>query len=328
MSLDISVVLPRQGNETTVLWKDLPWASKVREFVNDYGTKKVLNYAGNGGASAINLLTWINTNWTFNESAKEWLENLSEKWTKVATGTQGLIGAIDLWEKKNAIPLIGNILEIPIAIFSSGHNLWLFRGLSQGLGQFLRIIDQREIVNTNGDPELKDGKEQIICGDFNERGWWNGFSTTCKEVPKILLELVNKPSKIKKLTHALSLSSVFQIIGGTSAIFGLESFGAIVRNISGIGVDFSLMLDENKKDGGDNSKNDRHWMGLNFSSLFTQAGSVWIGAAICDELKRLPFIRDKDIGLNQLSYFFDRGASVLYTMGNLKVKQKSSQATN
>lgn len=323
-----SVTMLGQRNGTTVPWKELPWVNKVRQFVNDDETKKFINYAGNGGAAVTNLLTFINTNWTFTEPAKEWLENLSEKWTKVATGTQGLIGAIDLWKKKNTIPLIGNILEIPISIFSSGRNLWLFRGVSQGLGQFLRVIDQRELIDKNGEPIKKDGKEQIICGDFEDRGWWEGFSITCKEVPKILVELVSKPSKIKKLTHALSLASVCQIIGGTSALFGLEDFGAAIRNLSGIGVDFSLMLDENKKDGVDNSKNDKRWMGLNLSSIFTKAGCIWVGAAICDELKRLPFLEDKDIGLTSLSYFFDRGASVLYTNGNLSVKSKNNNIEN
>ena len=295
----------------------VPTWNRVKTFVNKKETKTTINLIGNGGAAISNFLTFGSQVTGMFEDKEDLLERVSEVWTKFATGSQGLIGALDLYQKQNAIPFIGNLLEIPIAIFSSGKNLWLFRGVSQGLGQFLRAIDQREVLE-NGNPILINGRPKIIGGDFSDRGWMHGIKTTLLEIPKILGELITKPSNIKKLTHALTLASVSQIFGGVLALCGIHGPGALIRNIAGIGVDGSFMLDENKDNESDN-KNDKKWGRLNLSSWFTRAGLTWGGAAIFDEIKRIPWLEDYKF-LNPLVYFFDRLASVLYTIGNLKIK--------
>ena len=307
--------LIRSANGVHAPHKNLRLNNRVIEFINDDRTKKTVNILGNGVASALNLITFINTNWRFMDADHEFLKKASEIWTKVATGSQGLIGTIDLWNKKNIIPLLGNALEVPIAVLSSGYNLWLFRGVSQGLGQFLRAIDQREITG-------KDGKPQIIGGNFKERGWVQGFETTITEIPKMIVEVCAKPSNLSKLSHSLTLTSTFQAIGGTIGLCGFHQVGALIRNISGIGVDFSLMRDEGVTLSDEQKNKAIRFLGTNLSSIFTKAGWIFIGAAVSDEAKRLPFFADKDVGLSNLSYFFDRGASVLYTIGNLSIKSE------
>ena len=296
--------------------------NRIGQFLKNDKTKLAVNFIGNGGAAALNLITFFNSIYPIGSLDQESLEKPTEIWTKFATGSQGFITAIDQYEKKNPVPLVGNLLEIPIAIFSSGRNLWLFRGISQGLGQFFRAIDQREIFDKKGKPVLgANGKPKIIGGDFSRRGWQTGFTTTIQEIPKMLFELIQKPSNFKKLTHSLALASTTQTIGGITALFFHEQIGAIIRNASGIGVDLSFMLDENKDNKKDN-KNDLKFFGLNFSSWFTRAGVAWMGAAVFDEGKRIPGIEKKIPGLNYLVYFFDRGASILYTIGNLNVKSE------
>ncbi|MBI2995465.1 MAG: hypothetical protein HYY52_01980 [Candidatus Melainabacteria bacterium] len=300
----------------------LPWNNfgniqrNARSFLDN--NKTTINYIGNGGASLINLITFINSNWTFLESLQDWLEKISGIWTKFATGTQGLVGGIDLWEKKNLVPFFGNILEIPIAIFSSGFNLWLFRGISQGLGQFFRIIDQRERVSD------ENGKKEIIGGNFMERGWLKSLEEFLKEIPKIVKELIEKPQNISKLTHGLTLASILQTTGAIIA-FVFQPLGALIRNIGGISCDFSLITDENKKITSDGSFSEGKKRGLNLNSRFVQSGLVWVSAAFADELKRVPFIAEKVQGLNFLSYFFDRGASVFYTLGILETHSENKK---
>ncbi len=292
--------------------------NNISEVLKDKRTKRFINYAGNGVASGLNLIAGANRVFNFSDSIQEGFEKITGIWTKFATASQGFIAMIDLWQKKNTIPLIGNALEIPIAIFSSIENLWLFRGISQGLGQFYRIIDQREIILNDGKPALNENdKPWIICGNFKKRGFPKSFWITLREIPRLISESFKDFKNLKKLPHALTLASVTQIAGGSIALTGWHNFGALIRDIAGIGVDFALIRDKNLENKFDKSKSSIEWKGLELTSPFVQAGLVWMGAAVADYAKRISFIDEKIPGLNFFSYFFDRGASVRYVEGIL-----------
>lgn len=296
------------------------------------GQREIINYFANAGASILNFVTFLNGNFHFFETLQEKLEVISNFYTKCATSIQGIIGAEDCWQKKNAVPLIGNALELPVAIFSEGYNLWLFRGISQGIGQFLGIIDRRAVVDERGEPKKVDGKIQYIKGDFRDKGWLEGIKVTCGEIPKLTKELFSKFSNIKNMSHGLYTASVGQILGAGLALCGLKSIGAFIRDAFGTLVDFSLITDKKKStkitnemlvNVVDEKLLDEQPLqkGLNFSSLYVWGGLTWILAAVVDVLKRIPFFEDKVNCLTNLSYTSDRGASTLYKMEDFKISR-------
>lgn len=308
-----------------------PKQKTIVQVITSDETKKLLNYVANGGAALFNLFTFINGNFHFTEAIQEKLETFSETISRVATGTQGLVLAADTWKTKNLIPLIGFFLEIPVAIFTKGQELWVRRGIPQALGQFYRIIDQREIIDENGNPKLKDGKVQVIGGDFskngNNLGWWKGFTTTLKEMPKLIRELIDDSSKIKKLPHGLFQASIFQSLGTVVSLFGFNKLGPGIRDAAGILCDYALMRDENLRNIPTNAlppvtqQPKQNSLGLNFSSIFVWSGFVYMCAAIVDFAKRFEYFLDKVNNLTDFSLFFDRGAALMYTMGNLNIKR-------
>ena len=294
----------------------------TKDFVNNYNTKKVLNLGLNGGSSLLSLFSFINSNFHIFDFAKEKLERASEILSKIAIGKTGFLSAADLWQKKNLIPCIGFALEVPIAIFSSGYNLWVSRGISNALAEFALIIDQREVVDRKGEPILdKKGNIQLINGDFEDRGWWNGFTITCKEIPRLMLELIKKPSRIKKLSHSLTLVQLVQMTAPIFGLLGAKMVEASIRNVCAIGTDVSLLLDKNIKSSSKNQVTPQK--GINLKSPFVRSGLTWIGTAIIDELKRFDFISDKLNNLTSLSLAFDRGAAANYTHGLLNIKKES-----
>ncbi|KAF0193499.1 MAG: hypothetical protein FD167_5957, partial [bacterium] len=116
-------------------------------------------------------------------------------------------GAIDLWGKKNPFPFIGFASGIPLTLLSTSYNLYLAYGIPYGLGNFSIITDQREVVDKNGEPiPDKGGNIQLVNGDFSKRGWGEGLKTTLRESGKIIKELIQKPERIKKISHALFTS--------------------------------------------------------------------------------------------------------------------------
>ena len=309
-----------------------PNNSTVIERITSHETKMLLNYAANGGASVFNLLTFLNGNFHFFDGIQEKLEKFGEIMSRIATGTQGLVLAADTWKTENLIPFFGFLLEIPIAMFTSGNDLWLRRGVPQALGQLYRIIDQREIVDKNGEPILKNGKAQVIEGDFSEHGnklgWWKGFTTTCREMPKLVKEVIDKPSRIHKLTHSLFLASIFQTTGTVLAMFGSVLIGAGIRDAAGVLCDYALMRDENLQNTTSGNipetqvNKKRGLLGFNFDSVIVRSGIVFTLAAIVDFAKRFQYFFDKINNLTEFSLFFDRGAALMYTIGNLGIKSE------
>lgn len=351
------------GQEAFRRLQGLNETEKNKNFLEKHNKK--INYLFNGGASLLNFITFVNGNFHFLDGIQNFLEKFSEYYTKCATGIQGILGAEVCIRFKNVIPLIGNALEVPIAYFSSGFNLFLTRGISQSLNQTLRIIDQREVVNKDGEPKLDRYKVPYIIGgnfskDGNGFGWIKGLTTMLKEFGKMVIELFKKPSNIKKLSHALFFVSIFQFAGGIIGLLGLKKIGAFIRSVAGAGVDFSLMRDKNitKKTDDETLKRIELFLkseqldkeigiekdastiekirllydkftkkhppksGLNFGSPFVWAGAVWIGAEVVDFLKRFDFIADKIKCLTNISLFFDRGASTIYTRGYLGISDE------
>lgn len=320
-----AILSATQQRANTKPWYSLLKEGKIKECLNAKDGKKAINYATNGGAALVNLFTFLNANFNFIDGIQETLEAISGIYSRIAVATQGLILASDNFVVKNLIPTIGFALEVPIAIFSDNYNLWLYRGLSQGAGQFLTLLDRREIVE-KGEPIIKDGNITLHGSDFRERGGFLGsFTTFCKEIPKLVKELIDKPSRIRKVSHSFLVISTSQIIGGLIAIAGFKNIGAPIRNISGAAIDWAFLTDIKPKEVTDRingmkvvSAESQRRKGIDFSSLIAWAGMTWITAAVVDQLKRIPGIEDKIHGLTNLVMTSDRGASTLFTNGNLE----------
>ena len=121
--------------------------TKIIESFQKDETKKIINYIANGCSSSVSLLTFLNGNFNFLSSIQEKLEPVSEALSKIAFGISHVIGAIDLWQKKNLLPFLGYASAVPTSLLSSGYNMWLAVGLPEGLINFAVITDQREIVD-------------------------------------------------------------------------------------------------------------------------------------------------------------------------------------
>ena len=278
--------------------------SSIDQLIKSDTFKNALNIASNGTAAGLNFLTFLNGNFHFFDFIQEKLEAVTDFATRAAVVMQGIVLSIDTWKKKNLIPFLGFALEIPIALFSSGYDLWFNRGISQGLGQFQGVIDRREIIK-DGKPVLEGGKPKYIGGDFSKKGWMASLKTTLKEIPKLASELIKNPLKIANSSHGIFLSSVGQIIGGTLGFLGLTTFGAAIRDIFGTLVDFAFITDKK-------------------SPKFVSAGLTWVLAAVVDLYKRIPFLGSNNWEcLTNLSLTSDRAASLLYTIGNLDIKAEA-----
>lgn len=297
--------------------------NKILQYIRTHNNE--INYLFNGGASLVNLLTYLSGNFPFLESLREKLEVLSGFYTKCATGMQGFLQALENYKRENLLPLIGNILEIPVAVFSTGYNLWLYRGIAQGISQFQRILEKRPLRDKDGNPIS--GK--YLTRDFSkgangsQLGWMGGMIASIKEMPKILKELIQDPkNKIKDSTNLMYFASLGQISGALIAMTtGLDKLGSAIRNIGGTGVDISLILDKNIKtqldtdieeDNKKKSKTD-----------YTISGCTWLGSELVDFFKRFEFFSSKAECLTNLSLFFDRAAATFMTKGNLAAKNKA-----
>src|SRR3989338_2815984 len=227
MPVAIQGDVPRSGNNS-LSTKDFI-NNSLNEILTSYKTKKNINYAVNGSASLCSLFTFLNGNFNFLDSLQEKLEPLSEALVKIAFSTIHVIGAVDLWQKKNVFPFIGYLMAPVIALFSSGYDLWVSTGLCGGLINFAIITDQREIVDDKGNPVPdKDGNVQVVNGDFRDRGWQSSFETTIKESFKMIKEIYTNPSKIKKFAHAVFLSSSSLIAGSVLGMLGLKKLESII----------------------------------------------------------------------------------------------------
>lgn len=266
---------------------------RVQGFIEAH--KRKINLAANGGAALFNGFTFTEGNWGLTGINVELMERVSGIFSKIATGIQGVLGAVDNSTKENIIPLIGNALEVPIAILASGYNLWLARGLSQGWVQFQGIFKHRLL-------ETKDGTKKLIGDDFSKRGSWaTGFKTNIAELPKIVKEIFTNPfAREQGFSRGVFTCSFVQIVGALTSFTGFEKLGAGLRDFGGSIVDFAFMLDKN----------------------YVPAGIVWVGAAIVDFVKRFT---DKIPNLTELSLFFDRAASVFFMFANFAAEEDQSK---
>lgn len=282
---------------------------KAETFIENHRNK--INYGTNGGAALFNLLTFVEGNWGLFGFNNDWMEKISSWFSKLATGVQGIIGAFDTYKKENAIPYIGFLLEIPVAIFASGYNLWLARGLTQGWTQLQGVFKRREITT-------KDRIDKSIGDDCKRFGGFiEGVKINLRELPKIAKEIFTKPfEKKQSFSRALFTCSFFQIVGALTAFLGFEKTGAGIRDFWGALVDFAFMLDpgvRKTKNNQNNSSapNNNQKQG---GASYVPAGIVWVGAAVVDFVKRFT---DRIPNLTQLSLFFDRLASIFYVLANL-----------
>ena len=197
---DTAILSATQQGANTKPWYSLLKEGKLRECLNAKDGKKAINYATNGGATLVNFFTFLNANFNFIDGIQDKLESIAGVYSRIATGMQGLLLASDNFVVKTLIPTIGFALEVPIAIFSDSYNLWLYRGLSQGAGQFLTVLDRRAVVDKNktSEPKVKDGNIALIGSDFRERGGFPAsFTTFFKEVPKLVKELIENEVRRK-----------------------------------------------------------------------------------------------------------------------------------
>ncbi len=301
----------------------------IFEFLKNDKIKEKINYIANGSSSVSNLLTFLNGNFHFLDSAQEKLETASEFLTKFAYAKISALGAMDLWGKKNLFPFLGYALSVPIGLFSSGYNLWVSNGITSGLINFLIIMDQREIVDSKGEPILDKNKNlKVVNGDFGNRGWTNSFTTTLNESTKIIKELLDKPSRIKKISHAAFVASIFQISTPIFGFLGLERIESFVRNASTAAVEGSMMLHKNIKNNSDSSSSLDNKRIINLKSPVAQSGLLWVGTSIVDFLKRFDYFSEKINNLTQLSFFFDRAASIRFTHGLFEIKKDHYKPSN
>ncbi|MBI3590629.1 MAG: hypothetical protein HY094_04535 [Candidatus Melainabacteria bacterium] len=299
---------------------------KILEVFKNDDTKKVINYCANGFSSLVSLITFLNGNFDIANSIQEKLESISEKLSKAAFSVAHVIGAIDLWQKKNFLPFLGYAIASPIALLSTGYNMWVAVGFAEGLINFAVITDQREIVDDNGEPILDKNKNpQVINGDFKSRGWWSSITTTLSESKKMLIELYKKPSRIKKMTHSLFASNLFMLIAPVFGILNLKKLEAVIRNCSTVAIESSMLFHKNitneqslethQRQGSKSSE------GINLRSPIAQSGLLWICAAASDLLKRFDYFSEKIKNLTHLSMLFDRVASTRFTQGILNIKE-------
>lgn len=270
----------------------------------DVVIKQVIGASTNGLAAASNLAAFVNGNFSTSLGIEQdTLESYSEGLTKFATGLQGLVLGIDTIQKRQLIPAIGFLSEIPIALFTKEEDLWLARGFSQGLGQFQVLMDRRKLIVNGQEQKDKDGKDLYVSDMFNSLGWGDITKTYLKESFGIAKEIIQKPSTLKDISHNLLVTSVGQAIGGVAGVTGFKATGRALRDVFGIGVDFSFITDAKEK-----------------FSWFVMAGWTWIVAAVADYVKGIEVVNESIANLTNLSLVSDRGASLLYTIGNISIQ--------
>lgn len=264
--------------------------------------KNAINTGANLTAALANLFVFLNGNFKFLDIDDEFQEKLGNFFAKIGTATRGITGAVDCYAKKNLIPLIGSVLEVPTAMFTNGYNLWLARGIAQGTRQFQAIIKRRGMEVSDSD-----GKKFKLSQEDGDNfakyglGFWNGFTNSAKEIGKMFVEVVKNPfDQEQKFSRSILFCSMFQIIGPVVAFLGLDKLGAFLRDTGGAAVDVGYMLD--KREPGKPS--------------YFPAGLLWIGSAVCDFAKRFEGIEGSINNLTQLSLFFDPAAAIYESRAN------------
>lgn len=285
------------------------------------GLNRKINLGFNGVAAGINLVTTIAGNIAPGNSIQEHLEKGSSFISKCATVVQGLLNADTAIGKKNIIATIGGLLELPIAIFVKGFNLFLARGISAGLNHFDSIIIRTKKRDKDG-KIIKIAEEEQYYDDFKKEGWVEGFKITCKNIPRLIKELYPNPFKESELfPRSFFICSAFMIIGSSVAFSGLTKLGATIRHVfgglAGVALATDKITNTNLKSASQ-TKGAKETTKQKGISRYAMSGIIWILAAIPDVLKHFDFFSSKINNWTELALCLDRLASIFYTDGNTR----------
>ncbi len=283
-----------------------------KKFFNDthkylYEKKESINKYVHMASATVNALTFLNGNFNFFDLGDELQEGISNVVSRCATGTRGLTGILDCHMKQNLIPLLGSAMEVPVAVFAKGDDLWLMRGIAQSIRQFQGVIKRSGMKHPNSGEILstKDGD------DFPKYGitMFKGFTASLKEAGKIAGEFFTSPFKEeKRFSRSVLFCSLFQGGGPIMHLFGFEKLGPFFRDFAGALIDVAYITD--KKEPGKHS--------------YVPAGTLWIGSAICDYAKRFEGVTDSVKNMTQLSLFFDMLAATFESRANFDTGNNSS----
>lgn len=282
-----------------------------------------INLGFNGVAAGINLVTTVAGNIAPGNSIQEYLEKGSSFISKCATVVQGLLNADTAIGKKNIIAAIGGLLELPIAIFVKGFNLFLARGISAGLNQSDSIITRTKKLDKSGKVIEIAGEEQHY-DDFRKEGWIEGFKIICKNFPRLIKELYPNPFKKSELfPRSFLLCSIFMILGPIISFLGnfipgLYKFGATVRHLFGGLAAVALATDKKTNT---NKKQEKEGKAQGISK-YAVSGIFWVLAAIPDVLKHFSFFSDRIKNGTEIALCFDRLGGLFYTKGNSREGEK------
>ena len=283
--------------------------------------KTGLNLGFNGAAAGVNLITCINGNFPLLDSFQETMEWGSSVIAKLPTVSQGLINTTIAFEKKNIIALTGGLLELPIAILTSGYNLYLARGVSAGLNHFDSIISRtKKLDSENKSVKDTDGKQQYYDSFYTE-GWTEGLKTIFKHLPKLTKEICEKPFERDGLfARSFFMCSVFMVIGPIIAFSGFDKIGAGIRHFFGGLAGVALATDQ-KKPVSSETPADQTVTSKGFSN-YAMSGFFWVIAAIPDYFKRFGFFSDKINNSTELALCLDRLAGIFFIFGNQRKGEK------
>ena len=288
---------------------------KLHTKIND--NKDTINTSFNLASAAANFLGFLNGNFNFVSLDEETVEKACNFFAKLGTASRGITGAADCWAKNNLIPLVGSTLEVPIALFTGGYDLWLARGLAQSIRQEQATIKRRGMKITK-----PDGKEITLStkdgDDFTKYGigMWDGFIYSIKELGKVFKEIFTTPfaKDGQRFGRAVTFCSVFQGGGPIIALLGLDKLGAFIRDLAGGLIDIAYMMDE-KKPG---------------RRSYFPAGLLWLGTAAIDFEKRVSLFSGNWNSLTQLSLALDPLAAIYESRANYdtgdEAKPQFSQA--
>lgn len=274
--------------------------------------KDTINTSFNFTSAVVNFLGFLNGNFNFINIDEEKTESICNFFAKLGTASRGVTGAADCWAKNNLIPLIGSVLEVPIAAFTGGYDLWLGRGLAQSIRQVQATIKRRGMkISKPGEAEItlstKDGD------DFKKYGigMWEGFVYSLKEYGKIFKEIFTDPfAKDGQLFgRAVTICSVLQGGGPIVALLGLDKIGAFTRDLAGALIDVAYMMD--KREPGRRS--------------YFPAGLLWLGSAAVDFEKRVDLISGSWNNRTQLSLALDPLAAIYESRANYDTGEKTNE---
>lgn len=279
--------------------------NRVHKFL--YEKKEEINKYAHMTAAAANAFVFLNGNFNFIDLGEELQETISGFFSRVGTATRGITGAIDCISKQNVIPLIGSILEVPIAVFAKGDDLWLMRGIAQSIRQVQGVIKRCGMEH----PSKKGEILNIDDGDdFSKYGisMIEGFTGSLKALGTILGEFFTSPLKEeRRFSRSVLFCSIFQGGGPILHLLGFEKLGPLFRDLAGVLIDVAYITDKKKAN----------------EPSYVPAGILWIGSAICDYAKRFETISDSVKNLTQLSLLFDMLAAIRESKANFGPKKIS-----